>query len=177
MKELVPARDRLILQRIHRAIDERHRASRVIQQPLLAGLRWAFARIALTVKIRVAHQYHPQVRIVLRQHERACTDRVPVQVDVLFVQPRLLVETLRFPRHRGEKVHRQPVHELRIFLLDTDPIGVAIDLFDTCHIDRAQIEPGLRLSRLRPQLLIGSTRFSREILKAADMPPHQACHR
>ncbi|EXI75171.1 MAG: hypothetical protein AW07_01408 [Candidatus Accumulibacter sp. SK-11] len=110
------------------------------------------------MEVRVALEHHAAVRIVLRQHEWPGADRIPVERQVLLRHSRLVVETVDLARHRRKERHRQPVHELRIFAVQADAVGMAIDAADAGERKAVEVDPGAgrQLLRLllqrRPQL-------------------------
>lgn len=60
------------------------------------------------------------VFLVRGHHVGTGADRPPGEPDTVLLKPRIRVERLGFPRHRGEETHREPVLELRVLAPDPD---------------------------------------------------------
>ena len=143
LEELVPAGDTFLIAAEYDFFDEGQRLSRVLQQTGFFVVGHAFRWVRLAMKVRVSFQYHHTIGIVFRQHIRPRTHGVPVQGDIFFRQSGLSIKTLRLPWNGSEKGHRQPVHELGIFTLDLDAVGMRVHYLRAFQREAVEIQIGV----------------------------------
>ncbi len=175
MEEFVPAWDTFLIAAENDFFDEGQRLSRVLQQTGFFVVGHAFRRVRLAMKVGVSFQYHHAVRIVFRQHIGPGTHRVPVQGDIFFRQSGLGIKTLRLPWNGSEKGHRQPVHELGIFTLDLDAVGMRIYYLRAFQREVVEIQIGVFIRSTR--LPRGGLQRCGIFLKTDDVIGHQAENR
>ena len=77
--------------------------------PAAASPRRTLSRIGFAAEVRIAVEHHACVRIVLHQHVGPGADRPPVEREVPARHAGLMEEAFRFPWHRREEGHREPV--------------------------------------------------------------------
>ena len=125
------------------------------------------------MKIRIAHEHHRAIRIVLGQHVGAGADRIPVECQVFLHHPRLAEEAVGLRRHRRKKRHRQPVEKLRVLAFKTDAVSVVVDDFDAGERILAKIDPRVGVAALR-KFGVDLLQLAGVVLETDDVLLHQS---
>ncbi len=180
LQKLVPERNALLLPGQHDALDEGHALAGVGEQPRRRVARRALGRIGLAAEIRIGLEHDAEVGVVLGQHERARADRIRIEGQVApVVHGALRIEAVRFPRHRREERHRQPVHELRVLAPDANAVGIAVEGFHARELVSPQVDPGAAWVRgavtfavLGHQRFVVALQGHAQLLQADDVVGH-----